>query len=147
MEFIVVSRKRIEAGVGLSVPHLIVSIRDPGDPPPSIPPNPQCRGILALEFHDAEPSRGYRVSLDRQLFTLKQAEQVWSFIRQHTANITATIIHCEKGLSRSPAIAAALCKVMGGDEQVFFEQYEPNRHVFRTMLKTAGLEEDKEMGT
>lgn len=133
MDFIVTDRNTIERGIPLPLPHIIISVTDPGSAEAAIPANEQCRGILRLAFHDAEPSRFFFAPLDRRLMTSQQAQQVWNFFRQHATNIEAVLVHCEKGLSRSPAIAAALCRSTGDDESRFFREFEPNRHVF-TML-------------
>jgi hypothetical protein len=44
------------------------------------------------------------------------------------------VINCEAGISRSAAIAAALSKILTGDDKVFFDQFIPNRHIYRTIL-------------
>lgn len=40
------------------------------------------------------------------------------------------------GYSRSPAVAAAIAKAFGVDDEEYFSggRYCPNRHVYRTML-------------
>jgi hypothetical protein len=37
-------------------------------------------------------------------------------------------------MSRSPAIAAAICKGLGGDDAQFWWEYQPNEFVYRLTL-------------
>jgi hypothetical protein len=37
-------------------------------------------------------------------------------------------------MSRSPAVAAAICKGLGGDDRRFFREYQPNEFVYRLVL-------------
>ena len=48
----------------------------------------------------------------------------------------AVIVHCEAGISRSAATAAALAKHYNGDDRVFWmmPQYNPNKLVYRVLL-------------
>jgi protein-tyrosine phosphatase len=69
--------------------------------------------------------------------TSQQADEIWQFVEQHREQVGAVVVHCEAGVSRSPTVAAALCKGMGGDDRRFFRRYQPNMHVYRLMLEAA----------
>lgn len=45
------------------------------------------------------------------------------------------VLHCDAGMSRSPGVAAALSKVLVGDDSQFFKRYRPNMRVYRTLLE------------
>jgi protein-tyrosine phosphatase len=45
------------------------------------------------------------------------------------------VVHCNAGYSRSPAVAAGLCKVMIGNDRHLFRGKDPNLHVYRMMVK------------
>jgi hypothetical protein len=49
-------------------------------------------------------------------------------------------VHCELGMSRSPAVAAAICLGLGEDSTRFFEEYQPNQFVYRLVLAEAPAE-------
>ena len=66
--------------------------------------------------------------------TPKQARQICRFADKHKADVGTFVVHCEQGISRSPAVAAALCKAMGGDGRDFWRDYGPNHHVYRCVL-------------
>ena len=94
------------------------------------------RGVLFLRFHDADE----QASDDIVLMTSRQARRIWQFIDQYAAEIGALIIHCEQGTSRSPAVAATICKMLGGDPAPFFAGFSPNRYVYNLLLsRLAGI--------
>jgi len=43
------------------------------------------------------------------------------------------VVHCEAGMSRSPAVAAAIAEHLGDDPLPYFARYTPNAHVFRML--------------
>jgi predicted protein tyrosine phosphatase len=74
------------------------------------------------------------------LFSAAQAREILDFVR---ANPTAEqiIVHCDAGRCRSTATAAALSKILTGDDKIFFDsplarmrQWSPNMRVYRTIL-------------
>jgi predicted protein tyrosine phosphatase len=131
MQFIVVGRDEIERGVVVRVPYVVISISDPGSPKPRIRKPTLLRGSLFLKFHDAED----RLQPDIELMKPAHARRIWQFVLKHRSEIGAIVVHCEQGASRSPAVAAALCKTLGGDDQGFFEEFIPNRYVYELLLK------------
>jgi protein-tyrosine phosphatase len=66
-----------------------------------------------------------------------QAGQICRFINQHKDDIGTVVVHCERGMSRSAAVAAALCASLGGDEEAFFREFQPNGHVYRLVRNAA----------
>jgi predicted protein tyrosine phosphatase len=135
MEFMVVGRQEIEDGLLLRAPHVIISIADPGSPQPKIRPSGLCRGILRLRFHDAEPTEGFISPPEIKQMTQQQALAIWQFVLTHLLDIKLVVVHCEAGMSRSPAVAAAICRGLGGDDSRFFQEYQPNMLVYRLLLE------------
>lgn len=65
----------------------------------------------------------------------RRAEKIWTFVDAHCANIEAIVVHCDAGASRSAAVAAALAKVLSGDDRDFSRgRYEPNARVYEMLL-------------
>lgn len=86
---------------------------------------------LRLVFEDTlEPNR-----LDS--FTGAQARQILDFVGRMRGRVDALLIHCEVGLSRSPAVAAALSRIYEGDDGRWFEMYFPNDLVYQRILEAA----------
>ena len=67
--------------------------------------------------------------------TPQQADAIWEFVGKHKEHVDAIVVHCEAGHSRSPAVAAAICEIFGGNGHRFFRGKEPNLHVYRLMLE------------
>lgn len=80
----------------------------------------------------------------------QKSEETCFFDFEHAAKIIAFVqglkdkgcdlllVHCEAGVSRSPAIAAALHKIfVDNDDNLYFKRYQPNSHVYKTILQYA----------
>lgn len=56
-------------------------------------------------------------------------------------DVDQLIIHCNMGVSRSPAVAAAIKKALTGSDDEFFDgKFVPNMVVYYTVLKAFGLD-------
>lgn len=67
----------------------------------------QFKEVLKLDFYDYE-LRHMREFRQDNIFTDEMADQVWNFVSNLGEDIEALVIHCEAGVSRSPAIGYAL---------------------------------------
>jgi predicted protein tyrosine phosphatase len=94
-------------------------------------------GLLRLDFADKDMIKETtpEVIAKYNLFRPDQAQQILDFIGENWDKVEAFLVHCEAGLSRSPAIAAAITKIAGGDDAYYFRHYTPNRYVYRTILE------------
>jgi predicted protein tyrosine phosphatase len=135
MKFLVTDRSGIEAGVLVRSSYIVISIHDTYSPPARVKKQSGLRGLIQLAFDDAEPTDGAELAAALTLMTAEQADQIWKFFEQHKGEVGSVLVHCEAGVSRSPAVAAALCKGTGGDDRKFFRRYQPNMHVYRLMLQ------------
>ncbi len=133
MEFIVASQLDVEEGIEVEGTCAVISIRDPGNPKPKIIIKGRCVGVLYLEFHDAEWIQGVDLPKDIVLMETWQACQVWAFFEQHRSRIDTLVVHCYAGISRSSAVALAICESMGGSTMKFYTYYQPNEHVYGRM--------------
>ena len=134
MNFTVVSRNEIESGLLIREPHVIISISDPESRKPRIRETGLCKGVLRLRFHDAEPVEGFNLPGKIEIMTPRHAKAVWQFILPRVADISMVIVHCEQGMSRSPAVGAAICLGLGEDSTRFFVECQPNQYVYRLVL-------------
>ncbi len=91
------------------------------------------RGLLQLAFADMEtPIPGLI------MFNRDHAHDILDFVTLHWPQIETLMIHCEHGLSRSPAVAAAIARLkLGKYRRYFQEPYMPNRYVYQLLLETA----------
>lgn len=135
MNFLVTDRESIEKGFLVREPYVVISIRDPERRQARIAGRP--RDILYLCFDDAEPVKGLTLPKSIQLMTPQHAQVIWRFFERYKGEVGAVLCHCEQGMSRSPAVAAALCQATGGDASLFFRKYQPNQHVYQLILEAA----------
>ena len=134
MQILVEDRRTVENGIALRVPYIVISIHYPTGRPAEIPPDPNCRGTLWLSFHNADPAQE-AVSSDGWL-TEADAERIWAFVQKHRAGIGAIVCHCEQGMSRSPAVAAALAEALGEDPTPIVRWTQPNQTVYQLLKST-----------
>ena len=73
---------------------------------------------------------------NRVLFSYIHALQILAFVERHKNDIDLLIVHCVAGISRSPAVAAALSKIYGiNNYHTYFTLYRPNEHVFNVLMR------------
>ena len=134
MKIFVYSRSALDAVRPHEVPHVIVSITSHADDVARLRINEMCRGVLRLSFPDAEVPSDLHV--EANLFSQQQAAEIWMFTQQHVSEIERIIVHCDAGVSRSAAVAAALARVLNEDDTEFFGgRYRPNMRVYRMLLE------------
>lgn len=138
MRILVRCREEVEEGFKMKEPYVLVSIRDPDKPNVKVKKSALCKAILSLAFHDAEPSESLRLPPEIRLMTDEDANAIWQFVRQPREGVGAIVVHCEQGMSRSPAVAAAIAVGLGQDNSKFLKQYQPNGFVFATVCRACG---------
>lgn len=138
MKFTVTDRSSIEKGLLVKEPYIVISIRDPRCAPARFHRPAHCRGILHLAFHDAEPTAAMRLPEQVKPMTVEQAKQILLFFQQHRSQIGRVVVNCHQGMSRSPAVVAALAKIAGEDNAPIFQQYQPNLHVYQLLVRASG---------
>jgi predicted protein tyrosine phosphatase len=113
---------------------ILISITNPRQDFVEIPETQFCRGIIRLRFHDTEQEKK-----DYDYFKRRDARAIKRFVLKNNAGLI--ICQCRAGLSRSPAIGAALAKYFGLDAERFFTsgEFVPNLLVFKKMLKIFGM--------
>ena len=140
MDLFVYSRRALEAVQPHEVPHVTISITSGPEDIARVRRNEHCKGILRLYFADAEvPSDRFPEAV---LFTPAHAGQIWDFVLRHR-DLERIVLHCDAGISRSAAVAAALARILNGDDAEFFAgKYRPNMRVYRLLLDHAPPQED-----
>ena len=91
-------------------------------------------GLLQLAFEDTE----FREAKDEYvLFTPEDAARIYEFVKEMEAKeVELILVHCEAGLSRSPAIACVLNQAfLKGEAKIYFEIYYPNKLVYEVMIQ------------
>ncbi len=134
-EKVVVYNKRVAECLVVDVPHVYVSIRTPGDPTANLNVNEHTLKVLWLAFHDMDRViEGYNSHCEPEMFQPSQARQILDVIAEFP-QAQRIIFHCDAGLSRSPGAAAAIAKIVEGDDSYFFKHYPGlNRRVYGMIL-------------
>lgn len=114
------------------VPHVVISIADAAAIHPTLADSPTRLGLLRLAFDDVEPKRKEYYGSKRAM-TVDDARQIRAFVEAHLDVAELIVVHCDAGMCRSPAVAAALWRWLENGRGPFFETFRPNAHVFRTM--------------
>ena len=101
----------------LDVPFSVISIVSPEYPEYEVEYSPYCRDILYLRFHDervdGSVSSLYPVEKIKQIDD-SDARKIIKFGLKNKEHKNF-MIHCEAGLSRSPAVALALSEILNDD--------------------------------
>jgi len=115
---------------------LLISITDPELDFAEIPENKHCDSILRLKFHDVVKKKE-----GKEHFKKKHAKLIKHFIKNNDTRLI--ICQCRSGVSRSPAIGAAIARMYNLDTKPFFTTggYVPNLLVFKTLLKTFNVKD------
>lgn len=138
MEFLVASRDEIERGIAVRSPYVVISISDPHRRQPKIRKPAGFRAALYVKFHDAVPVETPRLPKHIVLMRREQARRIWKFVCRYRSQVGTVVVHCEQGMSRSPAVAAALSLQLNGDNGKFFQEYQPNMYIYHLMQSEIG---------
>lgn len=135
-EFYIYSRQAVEAMQPHDEAlHIIVSIRTPGDPKQVVLRTSKTTlAVVHLSFHDMDRVVPGEEEIEPELFQHEHAHQILGAVKAHP-EAQRLIVHCDAGWSRSPAVAAALSKILLGDDDYFFQRYHPNMLVYRRILE------------
>ena len=108
---------------------MIVSITSHASDVARLPASALTRGVLRLAFVDAivPPAPGVPV------FTEADARAIWALL-DASPDAERLVVHCDAGISRSPAVAAAVLRARGESDAEWFARARPNELVYRTML-------------
>ena len=141
-QFLVLSRAEVET-FAAETPYLVVSVTDPEQPEATLVESPFLRATLRMKFHDiAKPSRiaaQFATNSTDIYITEADAERILSFVGEHLAEVKLIVCHCEQGISRSAAIAAALSRILQNEDEFFFRHYWANRYVYDLLLSKADV--------
>lgn len=116
--------------------HIIISIYSDNDTPADIKKLDTCVDILAIQFADIDLGtieKYPQAKIKYTIFNEEKAKQIIEFVNKYK-DIKTIYVHCDAGISRSPAVAAALSLKINGNDYEFFKKYIPNRLVYRIML-------------
>lgn len=114
--------------------HAYISLADSDQPPADLPVNEGTVDVLRLHFDDVieEGDKGRPITA----FDTAHAGQILDFWGSIQDQADQLVIHCNGGQCRSPAVAAALERIMTGSDDRWFRMKRPNIRVYRLLLET-----------
>jgi predicted protein tyrosine phosphatase len=116
-------------------PYAMISILGNPDEQIKLEDDPKRIFYLRMNFddldEDIEPEKYH-------LFNEDDAKEILAFAKKAKNNIDALIVHCEAGISRSPAVGLALAQLLDTQNQDRIKHRFPlyNKHVYNTIIKT-----------
>lgn len=140
MKFLITNRGRIASLDGLlRSKHIVISICEPGMGLafPELPENSNRLDVLRLSFTDMDSvDNAKQIGQAHFLMTKEQAKKVVGFVNKYVGSIDTIICQCDGGVARSSGMAAALSKVLNGDDSWVFnsKEYVPNMFVYRLIM-------------
>ncbi len=136
LSFLVLNRWEAASAIP-ALPYAVISVTDPEREEATLAESADRRAVLRLRFHDKGTRRP--LAEGKVVMTPKDAQTILDFVQAHRQEIKLIVCQCEAGISRSAAIAAALSRIIQGEDHFFFAHYAPNDHIYDTLLKAAGL--------
>jgi hypothetical protein len=137
------SRQAIEKACAENpfAPVAIISITDVSEPLANIPANYNIRCCLRLQFDDVFVDEDNAIC---QADADDIAQFAYDIYDSHLIEADEIWIHCEGGVSRSAAVAAAISKHFFGDDMWVFSNpaYYPNMWVNKLVIEALGDEWD-----
>lgn len=93
-------------------------------------------GLLEMTFEDADFIRPN--TPPEYIFDEIKAKKILDFVSEMWDKVDCFMIHCHAGMSRSPAVAAAIENIYYGNgaDSRWFKEKTPNMRVYRTILNT-----------
>jgi predicted protein tyrosine phosphatase len=92
------------------------------------------KGLLNMAFADIEFARD---DIEPEMvFDQVKAKQILDFVAEMWPQVECFLVHCHAGMSRSPAVAAAIEHIYHGNraDEFWFKTKTPNMLVYRTLL-------------
>jgi predicted protein tyrosine phosphatase len=139
LEVFVGSESLIET-LTFNKPYIQISIRSyyRGEIKAELPDDPNRKGLLFIQFDDCtERERHVAKPITKQ-----EARRIWGFIEQHKpeildGSIELLVVNCEAGVSRSPAVAAAILESFQlPQDYCYHPRFKQNFYVRRVMRST-----------
>jgi predicted protein tyrosine phosphatase len=111
-------------------PYIVISIGTSADRP-QFADHPNHLAVEHFTFFD----------INEAPRTLQQrdAERLWAFVCRYWDQVSVVVCHCDHGMSRSPAVAAAIMRAKGSVDAEWFRRGSPNLAVYDRMLEAAGV--------
>jgi predicted protein tyrosine phosphatase len=141
IELLVLNR-RLASEYEAEIPYCHIAITEPCNRFGSLRDCENRKAVLQVAFGDTE--RAFFMRGTEDWCTSAQGIEIANFVKEHVAKgIRLFVINCEAGLSRSPAVAAAIARYYSDNDMWFFNNFTPNSTVYRAVYE--GLNEETQV--
>lgn len=130
----ILSRELMEAWEPPDVPHVVVSITDPGDSRVQIRFGRKTCAHDRVAFHDIPYSFRGLIGPDEVASDLADALETFALFAR-LRRMPRLVVHCTAGISRSSAVAVAWLKMHKEDPSRLYDLFAPNRWVVTELEK------------
>ena len=115
---------------------IVISIYDPHKQPEfsqeDVRTIPYLCAVLSLPFWD-------ELSDEHGCMSWEQADEILQFVKNYSPWVSNIVVHCEAGISRSAGVAAAISKILNGNDDYFFDYFHnrfvPNMTCYKRILE------------
>lgn len=114
--------------------HIGVSFQDPNYDFVKLPEQSSRLAWIGFHCYDLDDDCG-QFPYSRFLFEREHAKELLTFINTWKDKVDLIVIQCVAGVSRSMGAAAALGKILNGDDTQFFKEGCPNMRIYRMLLE------------
>jgi len=143
--FLAVSRAEIKS-FSPGIPYIVISVTDPEKSEAEIFDSPFLANVLRLKFHDVDGANKFKFTFENSgdiFMNEGHAREILSFVNSNLLEISLIICQCEEGISRSPAIAGALSKILQNEDEFFLKNFWANRWVYNLIFEQSKKSEQK----
>lgn len=137
MNLLALSREEIKT-FALDISYIVISVTDPESSDAEIFDSQFLVDVLRLKFCDVDAANKFKFdfSESKEIFMNEsQAEQILLFVKKNLEKISLIVCQCEQGVSRSPAIAAGLSKILQNEDDFFLKNFWANRWVYNLLIE------------
>ncbi len=136
-QLLALSREEIKQFTS-DLPYLIISVTDPNNSDAEIAESPNLIDIIRLKFDDVgKPSKFQFAETTDILMSETQAKQILEFVKKYLSEVKLIVCQCKQGMSRSPAMAGALSRILQNEDEYFLQNYRANRWVYDLLIESA----------
>jgi predicted protein tyrosine phosphatase len=113
--------------------HILISLQDPKCDFVKLPKQTSRLAWIGLHFFDLDEDTSV-FPYSQYLFDNEQAKEIIEFVEYWKDSVDLICVNCCAGISRSAGVAAALSKILNGDDSYYFKHYLPNMFVYSKIL-------------
>jgi len=114
--------------------HIVISFQDPNYDFVKLPEQVSRLAWIGFYCYDLDNDCS-QFPYSRFLFERCHAKELLDFINIWKNSVELIVVNCVAGISRSMGAAAALGKILNGDDTQFFKEGCPNMRIYRFILE------------